>query len=442
MKFGDLLHGTVRDFDAQGRGVFEITLQDGGRKTVAVPFAMPGDEISAAFIRRQSGIWIAELKEILAPSPDRVDEDVSESCLWQKLTYPKQLEAKRDIINRAFVKSGHEERVSDVIPSTETVYYRNRMDYCVGPNGEIGLKQFGHWNRYLDVRECRILDSRAPKILQTVRELMADLHLLGWNPNTHEGWMRYVVIRVGKNTNECMITLVVKNASPIMQHATRIIERLSPLCTTLYLGENPDVTDVSLAKTLTLLYGKKFLTEEVNGLRYDIHPNSFFQTNTAMAARLQKTVTGWIDGAHNVFDLYCGLGFFGIAAARQGATVHGFELDAQAIELAKHNAEQNGVADRTAFAAGSIEQMTDVIRGLPKPDAIIVDPPRAGLHPKALELLLDLQTPTLIYVSCNIHRFAEELKRLKTAYRVMDVKALDLFPHTPHVEVVTKLIKT
>jgi tRNA/tmRNA/rRNA uracil-C5-methylase (TrmA/RlmC/RlmD family) len=227
-----------------------------------------------------------------------------------------------------------------------------------------------------------------------------------------------------------------------------IVKRLSPLCTTIYLGENPEITDVSYAKSFILLHGNEYLNEEPNGIRYAIHPNSFFQTNTAMAAKLQSTVLsslslrrrgteGEVDlSGVKLLDLYCGLGFFGIAAAKLGADVYGHELDAFAIELAHKNADANGVADKTRWGAGPTEALD---WSTEKPEAVIIDPPRAGLHPKALQALIENEPPMIVYVSCNFHRLVDELKQLKTKYKVESLQALDLFPHTPHVEVVVKL---
>ncbi len=447
MKFGDLMKGAITGLDDKGRGVFD------GR---AIPFTAPGDEIEATFVKRDKGMKIGRLTKILTPSPDRVatpcpHAGVCGGCLWQHLAYPAQLQLKKDMINRALGSSGHAERIENVMPSEETFYYRNRMDYVVGWKGELGLKEYGSWNRYLDLSTCLLLDKETPAILQTVRELMLELKLEPWDAKKYSGDIRYCVIRLGKNTGERMISLVVHDLKRFDDtRKSLLVTRLSPLCTSLYLAENPEITDVSQGKTLVLLHGKEFLTEEVNGIRYTIHPNSFFQTNTGMAGKLQDAVLNAVGadqrvgpGAdtlvrpYKILDLYCGLGFFGIAAAKRGMNVYGHELDAAAIELAKKNAEADGVADNTRWGAGPTEAFD---WSAEKPDAVIVDPPRAGLHPKALEALVKNRPPRIVYVSCNYRRLAEELKTLKTIYRVENLQALDLFPHTPHVEVVATLV--
>ncbi|MEK7473837.1 MAG: 23S rRNA (uracil(1939)-C(5))-methyltransferase RlmD [Patescibacteria group bacterium] len=443
MKFGDPINTTITDFDDKGRGF---------SPPYVIPFTAPGDKVGATFVKRDKGMKVGRLSKIVAPSSDRIDAPcphagVCGGCLWQHMAYDAQLRFKKEMINRAFERAGHEERVDDVMPSKEIFYYRNRMDYVVGWKGEIGLKEYGSWNRYLDLSTCLLLDEETPAILQTVRDLMRELNIKPWDAKGYVGDLRYCVIRLGKNTGERMITLVVRSISGISHLTSDISQRLSPLCTSLYLAENPEITDVSQGKTLELLHGNEYLTEEVNGIRYAIHPNSFFQTNTAMAAKLQDVVLDAVIpvGAQHavplqnmrVLDLYCGLGFLGIAAAKRGADVYGHELDAAAIELAKTNAEANGVGDRCRFGAGPTEALD---WSAENPDAVIVDPPRAGLHPKALKALVENAPPRIVYVSCNYRRLVEELKTLKEKYRVESLQAIDLFPHTPHVEVITSLV--
>ncbi len=454
MKFGDDLQGRIERMDEKGRGVFTYQMPHAadGTRQVVVPFTTVSDEIDATFMKRDQGNWIANLKEVTHPSPDRVTAPcphagVCGGCLWQHMSYPAQLELKRTQINQALERAGHDERIKEVVPSTNTLYYRNRMDYVVGWQGTVGLKEYGSWNRYLDLQTCLLLDDTTPIILQHVRDWMKEQTLSAWDARRHTGLIRYCVIRLGRNTNERMVTIIVKDAAAISEAARKgLTDRLAPLTTTLYLGENQEITDLSLAKTLTLLHGKEYLSEEVNGLRYLVHPNSFFQTNSDMAATLQTTVLRFLgldraapsSPSPFVMDLYCGSGFFGIACAKAGARVYGHELDAPAIELAQKNAVNNNVAEQATFGAGPAE---DLDWKALNPDAVIIDPPRSGLHPRALEMLLEKKPPTIVYVSCSYRRLVEELKQFKTLYRVEAIEALDLFPQTPHVEVVTKLVR-
>lgn len=451
MKFGHRIQGTVTDYDDKGRGTFLLQKNDApgydrGEGKIAVPFTAVGDSIEATFVKRDQGVKICKLETVVTPSTDRVTPPCPHAgqcggCLWQHLAYPAQLRIKQDMMNRAFERAGHAERIENVTPSSETLHYRNRMDYAVGWLGTVGLKEYGSWNRYLDLSTCLLLSQETPKILEIVRGFIRERGLEPWDAKHHSGLLRYVVIREGKKTNQRMIMLVVSSLERITDDVrTELVERLSPLCTSLLLGEQKLPTDISLVQHVVALHGEPWIEEEVNDIRYRLAPNSFFQTNSHMAAVLQNTVCDIIATVKpkTLLDLYCGLGFFGIATAKRfpEMRVAGFEIDAEAIELARHNAHANGVGEQTHFSAGPAEDLS--WKEIPA-DAIILDPPRAGLHPKVLATILERIPADIVYVSCNYHRFVEELKTFKTHYDVVSLAALDLFPQTPHVEVVAHL---
>lgn len=364
-------------------------------------------------------------------------------CLLQHITYADQVELKRQLVNRAFEKNDIASRLaSDTITqSPQQWYYRNRMDYPVGENGEIGLKPFGKWRDVLDLKDCLILSAQTPEILQLVRDWMAAFHLQGWNNVRYTGFVRYVVIREGKQTGERMIMVVTSADSHDAALWPELARRLRTSCTTLYWGVNPLQTDISIPTDLKLLFGPEFLTEQVNGYTYKIFPSSFFQTNSGGAALLQERVRACVQGSR-VLDLYCGLGFFTIDLAAHGKQAFGVELDEAAIKLARENATANNVT--AEFAAASIEDWVDgdapyVIRKF-KPDSIVVDPPRMGLHPRVLDWLCQQRAPELIYVSCNYEQLARELVTLEKTYRIVSVEAIDMFPHTPHIELIVRFI--
>ncbi len=445
MKFGDLLTGTITELDEKGRGVFTYTMpnpQDGTRRVI-VPFATVGDIVEVKFVKRDGGAWITDLIRVHTPSPDRVETTcphagVCGGCLWQHMSYDSQLRVKQEGINRALERAGHSERITGIAPSPDILHYRNRMDYVFGWKGELGLKKYGSWSQYIDLSTCFLLDETTPIILKRLREVLTQTDLVPWDAKKHTGDLRYLVIREGKNTNERMIMLVVKDKMRVTTDMrTKMCSALQNLCTSFFVGENALITDLSYVQTYDVLLGEPFLTEHVNECTYRIHPNSFFQTNTKMAGVLQNAVLESIpSGTQKILDLYCGLGFFGIAAAKRGVQVYGHELDAHAIELARVNAELNNVADLCSFGAGPVEELD--WSGM-NANTVIVDPPRSGLHPRALQTLLANAPKRIIYVSCQYHNFVKELTLLKEKYRVESVRAFDLFPQTPHVELLTVL---
>ncbi|MFH1621264.1 MAG: 23S rRNA (uracil(1939)-C(5))-methyltransferase RlmD [Patescibacteria group bacterium] len=449
MKFGHRIKGTITGYDEKGRGFFYLPTEDGKTtNTFVAPFSAQGDEIVGSFIKRDHGVKILKIEELVKPSQDRTTAPcphagVCGGCPWQHLNYEAQLDIKRNKINDAFQAAGHDEKIDQIIPAKKKFHYRNRMDFAVGWNGEIGLKEYSSWNRYVDLTTCLLLNDGVGEILQHVHAWMRESDLQPWDAKFYTGDIRYVVIREGKNTKQRMISIIAKDLSRLTPvHRSSLIAHLSPFCTTLLIGEQSLNTDISLAQKFECLKGEPFLEEIVNDVRYKISPNSFFQTNSAMAAELQKTVDEFIraNGSHsyNVLDLYCGLGFFGIYLAKQHPDfrVAGFEIDAQAIELAKQNALCGGVSDRTEFTSGPAEDLS--WKNI-EADIVILDPPRSGLHPRVLKTLLEKKPETIIYVSCNFRRLVEELKILKTVYRIEKLRALDLFPQTPHVEVIAYL---
>ncbi len=365
-------------------------------------------------------------------------------CLMQNIDYKDQVELKRQLVNRAFEKQGIEARLEKgaITLSPQQWYYRNRMDYPVGENAEIGLKPFGKWRDVLDLKECFVLSKETPEILQLVRDWMKSYDLPGWNNVRYQGYVRYVVIREGKRTGERMVMVVTAedkmNAVP-PDAWTELARRLKSSCTTLYHGVNPLITDISIPEQLNLLFGPEFLTEKINGYTYKIFPSSFFQTNSEGAELLQQRVRAHVKGAR-VLDLYCGLGFFTIDFAAQGKKTFGVELDAAAIELARENAKLNNV--EAGFAAASMEEWIRgegpaIIKDFAA-DSIVVDPPRMGLHPRVVDWLKDQKVPELIYVSCNYEQLAREMLELQKVYKLVALEAVDMFPHTPHIETIAR----
>ena len=478
MRPGDTLQGTITRFDQKGRGVFDLVRQNAPDRPVAIPFTTIGDEVEASIVKKDKRTFVADLVRVTTPGPDRVPVSPSldkyPGGLWMHIGYDAQVRLKRDMINAAFADAGHDERIETVIPSSVTTHFRNRMDYAVSWDGKIGLKEFGSWSRYRDVTEDPLLSDTTPKILDVVRNILGEA-LQPWDNKKYSGDLRYVVIREGKKTGERLIGLIVKDLSRVTEDVKAILRReLDALATSIVIGENPLITDLSIAQTIVPLKGDATLTEIVNGTTYCIHLNSFFQTNSVMSATLQDVVasmvgTGAIHRAPNtdepgrdesrpypaatpvyLLDLYCGLGFFGINLAQRNPSLHisGFEIDAQAIELAKQNAATNNVSDRCDFTSGPAEDLSwlqarhSFSEGGKNIDAdiVILDPPRSGLHPRVLKTILEKKPKTIIYVSCNYHRLVEELKLLKTAYKITDLNAVDMFPHTPHVEMIIKLV--
>lgn len=361
-------------------------------------------------------------------------------CFMQHVAYEDQVQAKQKFLTSLFEKNNIPLEIGEVVHSPDTFYYRNRMDYPVGRNGEIGLKPAGMWKSVLNLTECFLLSEETPTILQTVRDWMSAHALTGWDAVKHTGYIRYVVIREGKRTNERMITMIC-NTHPenldVQKVWDDLVARLQPFVTTLYRGMQTSITDISETNDLELLCGKEELHEIAGGITFAISPFSFFQTNTKAAEKLQAYVVDEVMQATSsdsyVLDMYCGTGFLTLPLAQKNVNVKGVELVDAAIIKAKENAIANNV--HAEFIALKAE---DHIKSMKKDehDIIIIDPPRAGLHPKVIEKLCEVQPKTLVYVSCNPSKLVEELPKFLEVFAIKNVRAFDMFPHTPHVELV------
>lgn len=435
MKYGEKKTIEITGADRKGRGCGEVN----GRPA-CVNFTIPGEKVEGSFVGRKKGVKKFQLDGIIDPSPHRIEPECPHAghcggCAWQHIDYAHQLELKRGLINDALQAGGIEQRIGKIEPCPRLFHYRNRMDYCIGPEGQVGLKERGRWNSYVDLDTCMLLSPEAVEVMREFKGWMRESGVEPWNMFSRTGYLRYLVIREGKNTGERMVTVVTHKGE--MKSKGDLVRRLAPLATTIYHGTNPEITDLSISSSLRLLHGERYLTESVCGWKYMIHPNSFFQTNTFMAERLLKQVARHVTavGAQTVLDLYCGVGFFSLGIADSVREVFGVELDNEAISMAKRNAHMNGITNAT-FVGAAAESLIWKDR---RPDAVIIDPPRAGLHPKVASTLLEEAPAHLIYVSCNYVSFARDFSRLRERYGIADLAAFDLFPHSPHAETVALL---
>ncbi|MBI4598865.1 23S rRNA (uracil(1939)-C(5))-methyltransferase RlmD [Candidatus Uhrbacteria bacterium] len=398
IKLHETVEGSIAGMDKDGSGVIERA----GRKRILVPNTLPGESVSATVMRRTKQGMQARLERVIEPSPDRVAPHCPYTgtcggCKWQHAAYARQLSLKHDLILQAFAERNIGLPLGDIVGCPDPFYYRNRMDYVFGANGALGLKEAGRWWSVLDLSTCFLLSPASVEILERTRVWSRGTGLPFWNMKTHEGFFRYLVIREGKNSGQRLVTLVTHeppdSAAEVLLQA--LPKALGDLATSVVWGINPRITDVSVAERIIPLKGNPWLEETVNGLRYRIAPNSFFQTNTTMAGVLQnavKTTCGDVSDK-TVLDLYCGAGFLTLALGPAKRLI-GIEIDADAIEAAKTNAALNDV--QAEFHASKAEVFDWI--GI-RPDVVVLDPPRAGLHPSVLETLRGALPPSLIYIT-------------------------------------------
>lgn len=320
------------------------------------------------------------------------------------------------------------------------------MDFVINFEGLVGMRQKDKWWRVLDNHTCFLADEQIDSLFAPVRTWAQTCGLSFYDRREHTGLLRYAIIRATR-TGQSMIVIV--TSKPADDGEKRLVlEKLNELAESIQAGSgdsthitvvwtiNETDADTSFGTELTTISGLGYIEETISNNRYRISPNAFFQTNSYASHILLNTVKEFCGDVSDkrVLDLYCGTGFFAIALASSAKEMIGVELSAEAIDDAKVNATLNNVSP--TFIAAPTE---DYDWSQHKPDLIILDPPRSGMHDRALADIIKYQPQTIIYVSCNPKNFAREMVLLEKIYKVTAIKAIDMFPHTPHVELVTKL---
>lgn len=413
------MEGRIEGLAENGLGI----LKDGRRK-IHVPFTAPGDRVRVTKLRRIKRILIAEEFELIEGSGIRIEPrcpyfGLCGGCLLQHVPYREQLSFKRSVLEKAL------DMDVSVIPSPKIFGHRNRVDVVISTKG-VGFRRYGTWWDVVDIESCPVFGEASGRVLRSLRDFMADFNLPAYGIRENSGFLRYIVIREGKFTGELMVNLVTKEGSLPGE-----FPEYFPYATSIYWSVNRSESDVSYGD-VERFWGAEFIRETLGDVTYLIHPNSFFQTNSYQAVNLLKTVASLAEG-EMVLDLYSGVGTFGVYLAKRGFKVRGIEVNPFAVRMANLNSELNSV--EAEFEVGEDRKVED-LNGY---DTVIVDPPRAGLHPRLVKRLLKDKPENLIYVSCNPRTLSMNLRELRGAYRLEEAVGLDMFPHTPHVEVVVKL---
>ena len=405
----------IVELDRRGSGVGRA-----GRRRYRVDYAYPGDRVLAVPMGRGR----ARLVRVLRAGEARVEPrcehfSICGSCRWQGLSYEAQLRYKGDLLERLF------SREVKVEPSPRIWYYRNRMDFTIAENA-IGMRRYSSFAEVESAEGCLLLSEESDEIIRLSKEFFREKGLKAYDILGKHGFLRYLVVREGKFTGDRLINVVTKEGDFPLESYARALEELAG---GFVWAVNDSPADVSYGE-VRAFQGRSYLEEKLAGVAYRIPAFSFFQTNPYQAERMLSCVRAWLRSTGRLLDLYCGVGTFSLALADLAGEVVGIEEDVKAIEAAELNAKLNRIAN-ASFVAGRAEV------ALPKLeerfDAAVVDPPRAGLHPRVIRALNRLAPEVIVYVSCNPSSQAEDIKRLQ-GYELERLSALDMFPHPPHVE--------
>ncbi len=363
------------------------------------------------------------------------------SCGWSHIPYEKQLQQKLADINGSFKLKELTLECKDILPSPRIAHYRNRMDFVISFKGEVGLREKGKWWRVIDNHPCFIADERIDTIFTQTREWVKTCGLTFFDRKAHTGFLRYAVIRTTR-LGQSMINIVTSAPNEAELDIAPIkfqeLQKITGV-TSLNWAINHTINDVSSGDETRIIHGPGYIEENIGGHTYKITPHSFFQTNSwasPLLIDMAKEFLALRPKPKLLLDLYCGSGFFSIALASLAEKTVGVEVVAEMIEDAKSNALKNEVI--VDYVSGAAEGVDWEKLGA---DTIILDPPRSGLHDDAIKKLQKSNPQTILYVSCNYKSFAREMAILKDSYEVVNMRAIDMFPHTPHVELVSLLVK-
>ena len=424
-------------------------------KKLYIKGAFPGQTVKGTVKKKRDTYADVKLVEVLEKAPYEIEAPcphfgVCGGCSSQNLTYEKQLELLSDEVCELFEDKDIPMGMYLGVKGSENTWeYRNKMEFTFGDlekGGELtlGMHMKGKSFGVLTVDNCMIVDEDFRKVLTLTVDYFRKQNLPYYRVMKREGYLRHLVVRKASNTGELMVNLVTTTQIDFdLSEYTEILKSQTykgQLVSVLHT-ENNSFSDAVVPEKVNILYGRDYITEELLGLKFKISPFSFFQTNSRGAESLYSIVRDFIGNGDNkvVFDLYCGTGTIGQIAAPNAKKVIGLELIEEAVEAAKENAKLNGL-DNCEFIAGDVAETIKQVKV--KPDIIILDPPRSGVSPKALDYVIKFNAKEIIYVSCNPKTMVDNLETLLAAgYKVEKSKVKDMFPNTPHAETVVKLTK-
>lgn len=435
---------------------------------VFIPYGAPGDVVNIKLDKKKRSYAEAHIVDMVKPSPDRVTPacehfGVCGGCKWQHIPYESQLRYKRDQVVDALTRIAKVEipEVNPTLGSKETFCYRNKLEYTfsckcwitfedlrsgreIADRNALGFHIPGAFDKVLDIKKCWLQDDLSNRIRLFVRQYALAKGYEFYDIKAQQGLMRTLMVRIA-STGEVM--LIVVFARPEQEKIDDLMGAIAaefPEITSLLYVVNQKVNDTIADQEVITYRGRDYINEEMEGLHFRIGPKSFYQTNSLQAYELYKVARrmACLKPDDLVYDLYTGTGTIANFVARQVKKVVGIEYVPEAIADAKLNSEVNGI-DNTIFFAGDMKDvLTDgFIEEHGRPDVMIIDPPRAGMHEDVVNVILNARPERIVYVSCNPATQARDLALMDSLYRVEEVQPVDMFPHTHHVENVVRMTR-
>lgn len=451
MKKGQVLEGTIEKVEFPNKGV--VTVAEEG-KSVIVKNGIPGQKVKFCVNKFKRGNAEGRLLEVLEKSPLETRKPVCSifpacgGCMYQTMSYEAQMEMKAEQVKNILDEAVDGEYLFEGVKASPKEFaYRNKMEFSFGDEYKdgpltLGLHKKGSTYDVLTASDCKLVHDDMTKILNCVLEYFKERNVSYYKKMQHTGYLRHLLLRRGDRTGEILVNLVTTtqeehDMSPLKE-ALLNLELEGKIVGFLHIL-NDSLSDVVKSDETRIIYGQDYFYEKLLNLEFKITPFSFFQPNSRGAEVLYSTVRDYIGDINDmtVFDLFSGTGTIAQVLAPVAKQVIGVEIIEEAVEAAKENAAHNGLSN-CKFIAGDVFKVLDEIEE--KPDVIVLDPPRDGIHPKALPKILDYGVDKIVYISCKVTSLARDLEMIQArGYEVVKSVAVDQFCQTVHVETVVLL---
>lgn len=423
-------------------------------KKIIMKGGIQGQTVKAIIQKKRKDKIQAKILEVVEKSPLETQEVCKQfgrcgGCTYLSVSYENQLKIKSEQLLELFQKNGHSEITNiDIVPSPVEQEYKNKMEFTFGneeKGGElvVGLHRKNSSMSIIPVEDCKIIDEDYRQILKFTGKYFREKSLPHYHIMSHQGYLRHLVVRKGTNTGEILINIV--TTSQIDFDMREYVEGLKNLNLNgeiigILHTTNDSLSDTVIADKIDILYGRDYFYDSLLGKKFKISPFSFFQTNTKGAETLYKTAIDMIRGEKDlIFDLYSGTGTIAISLSQRAKKVIGIEIIDEAVQMAKENARNNNIQN-VEFISGDVKE--EITKLSTNPQLIILDPPRAGINPKALKDIINFNAEEILYISCNPKMLNQDLTILKeSGYKLKEIKAVDMFPNSYHCEVICLMSK-
>lgn len=456
MKKGQILEGRIREVIFPNKGIAEIENEE---KTVVVKNGIPGQKVKVSINKIRKGKAEGRLLEVLEKAENEIEPMCPHfadcgGCTYQQLPYEDQLQMKATQVKKLLDEVTSDYEFEGIKGSPCQFGYRNKMEFSFGDAYKdgplaLGMHKRGSFYDIVTVEKCKIVDEDFRNILSCVWKFFEDTDLKFFHKLSHEGYLRHLLVRKAAKTQEILIDLVTSSQIDTEKEELLLKKMTEKLLALQLKGTikgvlhtvNDSAADVIQNDHTDILFGQDFFYEELLGLRFKISPFSFFQTNSLGAEVLYETARSYVGETKDkvIFDLYSGTGTIAQLLAPVAKKVIGIEIVEEAVEAAKVNAELNGL-NNCEFIAGDVLKAIDLVKD--KPDFIVLDPPRDGIHPKALMKIIHFGVEQMVYISCKPTSLVRDLEMLEGAgYKLQKVCCIDMFPGTYHAETICCLTR-